>query len=154
MSDFDPTVTDDVVDDTDQPGERLDADKVPTEFPDRPTASFEHGTTAREMAEGESLDDRLSRELPDDAGAARTPAEDTPAVPLQDDADDDGLDREKDLVAESPVAEPHVDDTGQPTAPVAAEEAAIRPEATDDVPGTTEHEVIRREDDLERPTDV
>lgn len=42
---------------------------------DRPTASVDHGTTAREQAEGESLDDRLAREIPDDAPGVR-PAED------------------------------------------------------------------------------
>jgi hypothetical protein len=42
---------------------------------ERPTASVDYGTTAREQAEGESLDDRLAREIPDDAPDVR-PAED------------------------------------------------------------------------------
>ena len=42
---------------------------------DRPGASADFGTTSREQAEGESLDDRLSREIPDDAPDVR-PAED------------------------------------------------------------------------------
>jgi hypothetical protein len=42
---------------------------------ERPTATLDHGTTAREQAEGESLDDRLTREVPDDARDVR-PADD------------------------------------------------------------------------------
>ena len=42
---------------------------------ERPGASADHGTTAREQAEGESLDDRLAREIPDTARDVR-PAED------------------------------------------------------------------------------
>jgi hypothetical protein len=42
---------------------------------ERPGASADFGTTAREQAEGESLDDRLAREIPDDASDVR-PAED------------------------------------------------------------------------------
>ncbi len=42
---------------------------------ERSTASADYGTTAREQAEGESLDDRLAREIPDDAPDVR-PAED------------------------------------------------------------------------------
>ena len=42
---------------------------------ERPAATTDYGTTAREQAEGESLDDRLSREIPDDASDVR-PAED------------------------------------------------------------------------------
>ncbi len=40
-----------------------------------PTASVDHGTTAFEQAEGESLDSRLAREIPDDTPDVR-PAED------------------------------------------------------------------------------
>ena len=40
-----------------------------------PTATVDHGTTAFEQAEGESLDSRLDREIPDDAPDVR-PAED------------------------------------------------------------------------------
>jgi hypothetical protein len=42
---------------------------------ERPTATLDHGTTAREQAEGESLDDRLTRQVPDDAPDVR-PADD------------------------------------------------------------------------------
>ena len=42
---------------------------------ERPTATTDFGTTAAEQAEGESLDGRLARELPDDAADVR-PAED------------------------------------------------------------------------------
>jgi hypothetical protein len=42
---------------------------------ERPGASVDFGTTSREQAEGESLDGRLARELPDDAPDVR-PAED------------------------------------------------------------------------------
>ena len=42
---------------------------------ERPNASADFGTTALEQAEGESLDGRLARELPDDAPDVR-PAED------------------------------------------------------------------------------
>ena len=42
---------------------------------ERPNASADFGTTAFEQAEGESLDGRLARELPDDAPDVR-PAED------------------------------------------------------------------------------
>ena len=42
---------------------------------ERPGASADFGTTAREQAEGESLDGRLAREIPDDVPDVR-PAED------------------------------------------------------------------------------
>ena len=42
---------------------------------ERPGASVDFGTTSQEQAEGESLDGRLARELPDDAPDVR-PAED------------------------------------------------------------------------------
>ena len=42
---------------------------------ERPGASADFGTTSREQAEGESLDGRLVREIPDDAPDVR-PAED------------------------------------------------------------------------------
>jgi hypothetical protein len=42
---------------------------------ERPVASIDFGTTSAEQAEGESLDGRLARELPDDAPDVR-PAED------------------------------------------------------------------------------
>ena len=39
---------------------------------ERPGASTDFGTTSMEQAEGESLDGRLAREVPDDAADART----------------------------------------------------------------------------------
>jgi hypothetical protein len=42
---------------------------------ERPGASVDFGTTSEEQAEGESLDGRLAREIPDDAPDVR-PAED------------------------------------------------------------------------------
>ena len=42
---------------------------------ERPGASIDFGTTSEEQAEGESLDGRLAREIPDDAPDVR-PAED------------------------------------------------------------------------------
>jgi hypothetical protein len=42
---------------------------------ERPGASTDFGTTSQEQAEGESLDGRLAREIPDDAPDVR-PAED------------------------------------------------------------------------------
>ncbi len=42
---------------------------------ERPNASVDFGTTAFEQAQGESLDSRLAREIPDDAPDVR-PAED------------------------------------------------------------------------------
>jgi hypothetical protein len=42
---------------------------------ERPGASVDYGTTAYEQSEGESLDGRLEREIPDDAPDVR-PAED------------------------------------------------------------------------------
>jgi hypothetical protein len=49
---------------------------------ERPGASADYGTTAREQAEGESLDGRLAREVPDDAPDIR-PAEDPSRAPAQ-----------------------------------------------------------------------
>jgi hypothetical protein len=53
---------------------------------ERPGASVDFGTTAREQSEGESLDGRLARELPDDAPDVR-PAEDPDRGGLQLDQD-------------------------------------------------------------------
>src|SRR5689334_20683788 len=41
---------------------------------ERPTATVDYGTTAFEQAEGESLEGRLAREVPDDAPAMRPAA--------------------------------------------------------------------------------
>ncbi len=141
MSDHEPTVTDSV--DPEQSGERLDSDKLPEEFPQRPVASFEHGTTEREMAEGESLDGRLGRERPDVGEGGRSEPS-TTATPVLDDADPDGRDAEKDLVADTAISEPHVDDSGHPTTPTDAETAALRVEDADDVPGAVDHPPVRQ----------
>jgi hypothetical protein len=55
---------------------------------ERPGASVDFGTTAREQAEGESLTDRLAREVPDDTPDVR-PAEDParPHIQLEQDLD-------------------------------------------------------------------
>ena len=50
------------------------------------TATVDHGTTSFEQAEGESLDSRLAREVPDDAPDVR-PAEDPDRAGLQLDQD-------------------------------------------------------------------
>jgi hypothetical protein len=69
---------------------------------ERPGASLDHGTTAREQAEGESLSDRLTREVPDDTPGVR-PAEDPSRAGAQleqdydtDPRDDSGTDRTAD----------------------------------------------------------
>jgi hypothetical protein len=49
---------------------------------ERPGASVDFGTTSEEQAEGESLDGRLAREIPDDAPDVR-PAEDPPRADAQ-----------------------------------------------------------------------
>ncbi len=79
---------------------------------ERPGASIDFGTTAAEQAEGESLDGRLARELPDDASDVR-PAEDPQRADVQldqdadaDPGDDSGTERVGDDVlatGESPV---------------------------------------------------
>jgi hypothetical protein len=136
--DHEPTVTN-AVDDADQPGEGLDAEKLPDEFPDRPMASFDYGTTEEEMAHDEPLNERLLRELPD-FGESAEPGEQPPPTQLLDDAGVDGHDNVKDLVAEAPLVEPEQqDDSGRPDVPPSAEEAAMRVEDTDDVPGAVDH---------------
>lgn len=137
MSDDTTTVDQTAQPHTDQPGERLDADKLPEQLPDKPVAAFEHGTTVREQREGESLESRLAREHPDTA-----PTPDT--TPLQADGPGTGaIDAEKDLVAERPLSEPHHDDSGQPATDVPAEQAAIRVEDADDVPGAVDRQPVR-----------
>jgi hypothetical protein len=49
---------------------------------ERATATVDHGTTAFEHSQGESLDSRLAREIPDDAPDVR-PAEDPNRAGLQ-----------------------------------------------------------------------
>ncbi len=55
---------------------------------EEPTASTDFGTTAAEQADGESLDGRLARELPDDASDVR-PAEDPQRADVQLEQDSD-----------------------------------------------------------------
>ena len=79
---------------------------------ERPGSAADFGTTAREQAEGESLDGRLARELPDDAPDVR-PAEDPDRAVGQleqdvdtDPGDDSGTERTADDVeatADRPV---------------------------------------------------
>jgi hypothetical protein len=71
---------------------------------ERPTATVDFGTTAFEQSTGESLDDRLAREIPDDAPDVR-PSEDPnrPAAQLERDLDttpptDSGTERTADDV--------------------------------------------------------
>lgn len=136
--DHEPTVTD-VVDDENQPGEGLDAEKLPEEFPQRPMASFDYGTTEEEMAHDEPLNERLLRERPD-FGESAEPQETPPPTLLLDDAGADGYDDVKDLVAETPLVEPELeDDSGRPEVPPSAEEAAMRVEDNQDVPGAVDH---------------
>ncbi len=72
---------------------------------ERPGATLDYGTTSREQAEGESLDGRLARELPDDAPDVR-PSEnpDRAVAQLEQDVDtdprdDSGTERTADDVA-------------------------------------------------------
>ncbi|CAN5324765.1 hypothetical protein BH23ACT9_BH23ACT9_07670 [soil metagenome] len=139
----DPVIPADDMTEDEQSAERLDADKLPDEFPDRPQSAFEHGTTAREMREGEPLEDRLRRELPDLGHEVNAPPVAT-GGPLLDDADEDGGDRERDLVAEQPLHEA-IDDSGQPHVPMAAEEAALSVE--EQPPGAVDRMPVRPEDD-------
>lgn len=83
---------------------------------DEPIAVDDHGTTAEEQREGESLDGRLSREEPDwDQGAGR-PASERAGRLVE---EDEGIrpDTEKDAVA---------DDVGPDTGGFTAEEEAMR----------------------------
>jgi hypothetical protein len=89
------------------------------EHMDRPLGVDEH-TTAAEALEGDSLDERLAREMPDRGG--RRPPEPTTI------ADEDGPDLEPELVGEAVEA-------GGVAAP---EEAAMR--VRERPPGATDHE--------------
>jgi len=89
---------------------------------DQPVAVDDHGTTAAEQREGESLEERLAEEEPNRVSATHREqagrlAEDDPA----------GRDSEKDLVGDE------VDDTEGLT----AEEGAMR--VQDSAPGATNH---------------
>ena len=87
-----------------------------------PTATVDVGTTALEQAEGESLDSRLAREVPDDAPDVR-PAEDPTRAPAQ-------LEQDLDTTAPSDSGTNRTADDVEATgdAPVggeSAEEAAV-----------------------------
>lgn len=101
--------------------------------PDRWSAAEGYGNTAEEMAEGESLEDKLAQEQPD-VGEEELQAEDDPDLPAEDFLDDGevgderagrlvdadggypGEDEEPDLVGE---------DVGVDGAAASAEEAAV-----------------------------
>ena len=150
-----PDPTTDGVIDVEQQGETLDADRLPDQYPDKPTAAFEHGTTEREMREGESLEDRLEREHPDVGTRAPAPGEplavdeDTTATPLMDDAEDGIMDTEGTSVSERPLTEPQLDDSGEPVVDAPAEQAAVRVEDRDDAPGAVDRRPVIQ--DLEPP---
>jgi hypothetical protein len=153
--DLDQVLGDDEVDDA------LDTSWSP---PERPLAVDEYGTTAAEQEEGETLDQRLAREVPDPNLAAdlAPDAEDEDGVPVDDPlgdgevgdrragrlvAPDQGLaeDREKDLVAT---------DVGIDAGAAGAEEAAMHvvedPEGNE--PGDLDDlaaELAAEEDELE-----
>lgn len=100
--------------------------------PERPSAATAHGTTARDLAEGETLDERLAQEEPDPTASVTADAE--PADhELDDPAEDDevGADRSGRLVApdlgtgEDRDQAPLADDVGIDGAGAAAEEAAV-----------------------------
>lgn len=124
--DLDQVLGDDEVDDA------LDTSYSP---PERPLGVDEYGTTAAEQEEGETLDQRLAREVPDPNLAADLAPDpvDEDGVPVDDPLDngevgdrragrlvapDEGLeeDREKDLVAT---------DVGIDAGAAGAEEAAV-----------------------------
>jgi hypothetical protein len=83
---------------------------------DQPIAATDFGTTAAEMHEGESLDGRLARELPDPTVDAAYPTDEGMAGRIV--ADDEGVraDTEKDAVAY---------DVGAAGGGLSAEEAAM-----------------------------
>ncbi len=56
-------------------GRESDPDALDTSYspPDSPRASYAHGTTAEEQAEGETIDERIKQEVPDPSSAAGAP---------------------------------------------------------------------------------
>lgn len=114
--------------------------------PERPRAVDDHGTTPREQREGETLEDRLAREVPDPAtangapdhesglGAPRAGGDDTDSIPVEDDfvGGEVGGDRAGRLVSEDEGVGPDeesellADDVGIDGAGASAEEAAVR----------------------------
>jgi len=83
---------------------------------DEPIAATDFGTTAEEMREGESLDGRLARELPEVTLDTPLPTEEgAPGRLVEDDAVD-GLDVQQDVVAH---------DVGTDRGGFSAEEAAM-----------------------------
>lgn len=96
----------------DAAGDGTDGIVVP---PDHPLAVTDFGTTERETLEGESLDGRLARELPDETPSSPA-GEDVPAGRLVDTDDGAYADTEKDAVAY---------DAGADSGGMSAEEAAM-----------------------------
>jgi hypothetical protein len=123
-----------------QPGERTDGELVPEEYPEQPIASLDFGTTVAEMREGESLEDRLAREVPDvgTEGFGADVDDDEQGTPLLDDADELGVDGEQMLTADRSEDEPHGTDSGHPMPPVSAEEAAVTVVDEDHIPGAVD----------------
>lgn len=109
------------------PADPLDEGYSPAE---RPWAVNDWGTTAREAAEGESLDSRLAREVPD-YGAVGPPDDgigdttDTDGEPLDDEVGDDRSGRLVDVEGEAEAGEPFATDIGLDGAGASAEEAAV-----------------------------
>jgi hypothetical protein len=66
---------------------------------DRPRASVDYGTTAEEQRHGESLDQRIAREVPDDA----VPAPDEPGELVE---ETPVIDDEAELVGEETPSDP------------------------------------------------
>jgi hypothetical protein len=114
------------------PADPLDEGYSPAE---RPWAVNDWGTTAREEAEGESLDSRLAREVPDvtdqdDDGIGDT--SDTDGEPLDDEVGDDRSGRLVDSEYDSDAGEPVATDVGVDGAAASAEEAAVHTVRDDD----------------------
>jgi hypothetical protein len=109
------------------PADPLDEGYSPAE---RPWAVNDWGTTAREEADGESLDSRLAREVPDDG--AVDPQDDgigdttdTDGEPRDDEVGDGRSGRLVDVEGEPEAGEPFATDIGVDGAGASAEEAAV-----------------------------
>lgn len=84
-----------IADDSPEAAAAEDPQFAPSVAGEHPTASVDFGTTAAEQAEGEDLDGRLAREVPDvDVDPGVRPAEDPEraVAELDQDADADPLD--------------------------------------------------------------
>lgn len=130
-----------VRDHSDQPGEALDAAKVPETIPEQPLAARAHGITAAQQAAGESLDQKLMRENRGDGAEAQhgrmgaatrgvdPEATTTPGMRLVGEDDRTGEDRRKDLVAEADMGGGHdvAPTSARPRVPLSAEADAVHP---------------------------